>query len=111
VDLQAAFQATSRRSPPKEEIMSTDALKEKLKELHATLADAGTPDAELLQLLQVLDADIRALVQKRASGASGTENSGLASRAQTISARFAAKHPHLAPMLRDLTDMLANMGI
>ena len=95
--------------------MSTDALKQKLKELHASLAEAAAPDAELRQLLQVLDDDIRALVQKRESGApyaAGTiPDAGLTSRAQSLSARFAAKHPHLAPMLRDLTDMLANMGI
>ena len=89
--------------------MSTDALKEKLKELHAALAEAGSDsgpqaDAELQQLLHQLDGDIRALLHKGAG-------QGLASRAQSISARFAAQHPHLAPVLRELTDMLSSMGI
>lgn len=94
--------------------MSMDALKEKLKELHLALSSAEAPDAELVQLLDVLDGDIRNLVQKQAPGsnqAAGLEGAGLASQAQSISARFAAKHPHIAPVLRDLTDMLASMGI
>ena len=90
--------------------MGTDALKEKLKELHAAIAEAGTEpdpraDAELQQLLHQLNGDIRALLHK------GTEGGGLASRAQSISARFTAEHPTLAPVLRELTDMLSNMGI
>jgi hypothetical protein len=89
--------------------MSTDALKEKLKELHLTLDGAESPDAELTQLLQVLDADIRALLMKQSPNKSDT--TGVATRAQTILARFAAKHPHLEPVLRELTDMLASIGI
>jgi hypothetical protein len=91
--------------------MDTDALKAKLKELHTALAGAGAQnggdaraDTELQQLLHQLDGDLRALRQKGAG-------SGLASRARSISARFAAEHPTLAPMLRELTDMLSSMGI
>lgn len=85
--------------------MSTEALKDKLKELHAALAASGTDpngDAELQQLLHQLDGDIRALLHK---------DNELATRAQTISARFAVQHPRLAPVLRELTDMLSAMGI
>jgi hypothetical protein len=87
--------------------MSTDALKDKLKELQAAIAEAGRDpdpraDAELQQLLRQLDGDIRSLLHK---------DSELASRAQSISARFAAQHPRLAPVLSELTDMLASMGI
>ena len=91
--------------------MSTDALKEKLKELHAAIAEAGVDsdprgDTELQHLLHQLDGDIRALLHK------GTSPGGsLASRAQSISARFTAEHPTLAPVLRELTDMLSSMGI
>lgn len=93
--------------------MSIDALKEKLKELHAAFAEAGSgsdpeSDAELRQLLHQLDGDIRNLLHKSAEN---TPESGLASRAQSISARFAAEHPRLAPVLRELTDMLSSMGI
>ena len=86
-----------------------DALKDKLKELHVNLEGAQTPDAELTHLLQVLDSDIRALLLKQTPDQSDTV--GLASRAQTISAKFAAKHPHLEPALRELTDILASLGI
>ncbi len=89
--------------------MSMDALKEKLKELHLTLEDAESPDAELTRLLQVLDSDIRALLVKQTAEKSDTD--GLATQAQSISARFAAKHPRLEPLLRELTDMLASLGI
>jgi uncharacterized protein DUF4404 len=89
--------------------MGMDALKDKLKELHVSLEDAESPDAELTQLLQVLDSDIRALLVKQTPDKSASI--GLASRAQTISAKFAAKHPHLEPALRELTDMLASLGI
>jgi len=89
--------------------MSMDALKEKLKELHVTLEEAESPDGELTRLLQVLDSDIRALLVKQVPDRSDTD--GLTSRAQSISARFAAKHPRLEPLLRDLTDMLASLGI
>jgi hypothetical protein len=95
--------------------MSTDALKEKLKELHSAIADAGTEpdpraDTELQQLLHQLDGDIRSLLHRPAEKEQGGQ-SGLASRARSISARFSAEHPTLAPVLRELTDMLSNMGI
>ncbi len=89
--------------------MSTDALKSKLKELHVALGDAQGTDAELTELLQLLDTDIRAVLTKNATGQ--VAGKGLATRTQTISARFAAKHPHLEPVLRELTDMLASLGI
>jgi hypothetical protein len=89
--------------------MTTDALKEKLKELHAALEGAQGVDAELSELLRVLDADIRALLGKNAPGQVGEP--ALATRTESISARFAAKHPKLAPVLGELTDMLASLGI
>lgn len=93
--------------------MSTDALKSKLKELHVALGDAQGSDTELTELLQLLDTDIRAVLNKNATGQAAVPvaGNGLATRTQTISARFAAKHPHLEPVLRELTDMLASLGI
>jgi hypothetical protein len=89
--------------------MGMDALKEKLKELHSALESAESPDVELTQLLRVLDTDIQSLLAKQASGAG--DAAGLADRAQAISARFAAQHPRIAPILRELNDMLARIGI
>lgn len=39
------------------------------------------------------------------------EPAGLSGRAQAISARFAAAHPHLEPVLRELSDTLQRIGI
>jgi hypothetical protein len=89
--------------------MTADNLKESLKQLHANLESTGRIDPELKQLLQVLDRDIQQLLSKDAQDA--TDASGLADRAQAISAKFAAEHPHVEPVLRDLGNILSSMGI
>ncbi len=89
--------------------MSADNLKESLKQLHANLETAGPVDPELKQLLQVLESDIQQLLCKE--GEDTSEASGLADRAQAISAKFAAEHPHVEPVLRDLGNILSSMGI
>ena len=89
--------------------MTADNLKESLKQLHANLETAGSVDPELKQLLQLLERDIQQLLSREAQGAADV--SGLADRAQAISAQFAAEHPHVEPVLRDLGNILASMGI
>ncbi len=89
--------------------MTADNLKESLKQLHANLESAGQVDPELKQLLQVLENDIQQLLRKEGQGAA--DASGLADRAQAISAKFAAEHPHVEPVLRDLGNILSSMGI
>ena len=118
--------------------MTTENLKQTLLELHAALDKAGPLDPELVQLLKVLDQDIQsklgtpamtvpavsavsavspvapqhALQQEVAPLPSAVpEDDGLTSRAQALSARFAAQHPHLEPVLRELTDTLQRIGI
>jgi len=92
--------------------MSTDALKNKLKELHAALEAAGSPDAELVHLLHVLDSDIQSLLTRQSRESTYPDDAaGLAERAQAISTRFAVEHPRIAPVLRELNDMLARIGI
>ena len=95
-------------------------LKQHLKALRADLAGTGEVDAELTDLLQQLDGDIRTLLERRAQedasvdaalDDSGTTTYGLAERSQEITARFAATHPRLEPALRELGTILANMGI
>ena len=105
--------------------MTTENLKQQLLNLHAALL-AGEPlDPEMVTLLQMLDVDIRArLTQPPPLSPAPTQThaeifgtpdtpgqSALTSRAQEISARFAAKHPHLEPVLRELTDTLQRIGI
>ena len=89
--------------------MTADKLKESLKQLHANLETTGQVDPELKELLQVLEGDIQSLLRKETRDAS--DAAGLADRAQAISAKFAAEHPHVEPVLRDLGNILASMGI
>lgn len=101
--------------------MATENLKQQLVELHTALA-AGEPlDPEMVALLHVLDADIRMTLAQTSpemqtpstmqAGPRPEVATGLTSRAQEISARFAAQHPHLEPVLRELTDTLQRIGI
>ncbi len=92
-------------------------LKQHLKTLHADLASTGEVDAELKDLLRQLDGDIKTLLDRRLAEEAGTDSIaetttyGLAERSQEITAKFAAKHPRLEPALRELGNILANMGI
>jgi uncharacterized tellurite resistance protein B-like protein len=89
--------------------MTADTLKESLKQLHASLETTGEVDPELKELLYVLDGDIQALLIKEEQAPS--EAIDLSEQAQAISAKFAAKHPRIETMLRDLGNILASMGI
>jgi len=87
-----------------------DALKAHLKALHRSLEERGEVDDELEMLLRQLDGDINKVLERRADDPDANTY-GLASRSQEITARFAAKHPTLEPALRQLGNILANMGI
>ena len=88
-------------------------LKTSLKTLQADLANAGPVDADLQALLEKLDGDIQAVLERdqEAQTEGETTTFGLAERSQEISAKFAAEHPKLEPALRELGEILANMGI
>ena len=90
-------------------------LKESLHQLRSNLESSGPVDEELQGLLQKLDGDIHLLLEKRAALEAQEEpestTSGLAERSQELSAKFAVKHPKLEPALRELGEILANMGI
>ncbi|TQK05551.1 uncharacterized protein DUF4404 [Herbaspirillum sp. SJZ107] len=87
-----------------------DTLKAHLKALHRSLEERGEVDDELEMLLRQLDGDINKVLERRADDPDANTY-GLASRSQEITARFAARHPTLEPALRQLGNILANMGI
>jgi hypothetical protein len=85
-------------------------LKAHLKTLHRSLEETGEVDDELEMLLRQLDGDIKQVLNKRAEDPDANTY-GLASRTQELTARFALRHPHLEPALRELGNILASMGI
>ena len=85
-------------------------LKAHLKTLHRSLEETGEVDDELEMLLRQLDGDIKHVLNKRAQDPDANTY-GLASRTQELTARFAIRHPHLEPALRELGNILASMGI
>lgn len=91
--------------------MNTDDLKQSLKNLHANLEGAAGADPELRELLQSLEHDIQALLAREAPAAATPESNRLLERAQAASARLAARHPNMELALRELTDILGNIGI
>ena len=92
------------------DVTREDALKAHLKALHRSLEERGEVDDELEMLLRQLDGDINKVLERRADDPDANTY-GLASRSQEITARFAARHPTLEPALRQLGNILANMGI
>lgn len=116
--------------------MATEDLKQALLQLHKALASGEPIDPELPPLLRMLDIDIQtalarrpgpgqplaALVQPEPDLAANPVHTsgqpvmpdaapGLTTRAQEISAKFAVRHPHLEPVLRELTETLQRIGI
>ena len=101
--------------------METNDLKQTLSKLHLHLEANQPLDAELRDLLQVLDRDIHQLLAQEAPQAVewspaaeadiGDMADTLAERTQGISAQFAARHRRLEPVLRELGAILERMGI
>jgi len=92
--------------------METENLKQSLKQLQARLEATADVDPELRALLQSLDGDIHQLLARdSASAAAAPDGNRLLEQAQALGARFAVRHPHLEPALREVADALARMGI
>jgi hypothetical protein len=73
------------------------------------LEATNSVDAEMKSLLKVLDSDIRHLLSKKDEETPDAND--LATRAQSLSAKFATEHPQLEQVMRELADSLARMGI
>ncbi|WP_312513733.1 DUF4404 family protein [Massilia sp.] len=86
-------------------------LKARLKALHRHLQETGETDVELEMLLRQLDGDIEKVLERRSQAQLDDATYGLGSRSQELAARFAARHPRVESGLRELGNILSNMGI
>lgn len=89
--------------------MSTQQLKESLRKLHENIKNTDQVDAELSELLSVLNEDIEQLLSKERPDEDALSNLG--ERTLSLSARFAAQNPHLEAGLRELAYILGRIGI
>lgn len=86
-------------------------LKAHLKALHRQLQETNDVDPEMETLLRQLDGDIDKALARQAENELDQNTYGLASRSQELAARLDARHPTVSAGLRQLGNMLANMGI
>ena len=86
-------------------------LKAHLKALHRQLQETRDVDPELETLLRQLDGDIDRALARRAESQLDENTFGLSSRTQELAARFNVRHPTVSAGLRQLGNMLSNMGI
>ena len=88
-----------------------DILKAHLRTLHRHLQETDDVDPELETLLRQLDGDIDRALARQAESELDLNTYGLSSRTQELAVRFNTKHPTVSAGLRQLGNMLANMGI
>ncbi|MFZ6748438.1 DUF4404 family protein [Undibacterium sp. Ren11W] len=89
--------------------MEKEKLKSLLKQLHEGLLNAEHVDDDVKSLLLNLNQDIHAVLNTDVPD--DPIYSALSERSQELSARFAAQHPKLEPVLRELGGMLEKMGV
>ena len=89
--------------------MNIDRLKSTLRDLHADLETTGNVDPELRELLGQLDGDLHRLLETDTPDPSVT--SSIRDRLEFVAADFTAQHPQLGPVLREIADALARIGI
>lgn len=80
--------------------MGEERLKALLRELHDELHQVGEIDADTRKVLTELNADIEEVASV-----------GAAERARLLESRFAAEHPVLERIAREMADLLTKMGI
>lgn len=86
-------------------------LKAHLKTLHRQLQETNDVDPELETLLRQLDGDIDRALARREENRRDENTYGLSSQTQELAARFDVRHPTVSAGLRQLGNMLSNMGI
>ena len=91
--------------------MSDTQIRDTLQRLHAVLQSQPTVDPELKGLLQTLEQDIQAALERQQADAEPAQNDDLAEQAHTLATRFAAEHPNIDLALRELRSLLLGLGL
>ena len=89
--------------------MSDERAKEQVTQLLATLHSSAPDDPELRGMLKELDGDIHAALANPALR--DDPSADLGARASDLAARFKVKHPRLEPVLEELVNLIASIGI
>jgi hypothetical protein len=90
--------------------MTTDEIKSALRQLHSELGQSGPVDAELRDLLQLVETDIHSVLDPAAAPAEGS-SAGLVNRLDAVALQLEVDHPKLAPVLRQVGEALSRIGI
>lgn len=90
--------------------MATEDLKQLLNQLHEGLLETDHLDSDLKPLLKQLNQDIEAVLSKDTSP-DDPIYAALNERSVELSAKFAAQHPKLEPVLRELGGILERIGV
>ncbi len=91
--------------------MSDTQIRDTLQRLHTVLQSQPAIDPELKSLLQTLDRDIQAALERKQTESAPAQNDDLAEQAQTLATRFAAEHPNVDLVLRELRSLLLGLGL
>ncbi|CQR34576.1 conserved hypothetical protein [Thiomonas arsenitoxydans] len=102
---------TMLSSPAINYIMSDIQIRDTLQRLHTVLQSQPAIDPELKSLLQTLDRDIQAALERKQTESAPAPNDDLAEQAQTLATRFAAEHPNVDLVLRELRSLLLGLGL
>lgn len=90
--------------------MTTEQMKEALRQLHGELERQDRVDPELRDLLQTLESDIHGILDQPASDAV-PDTTGVTSRLDSMAVQFETEHPQIAPVLRQVGEALARIGM
>lgn len=93
--------------------MSDTQIRDTLQRLHTVLQSQPELDPKLKNLLQTLDQDIQAALERKQNekGDAALETGDLAEQTQTLATRFAAEHPNIDLALRELRSLLLGVGL
>ena len=89
--------------------MTTEEIKNSLRQLHAELAQGHAVDPEVSSLLIVLDKDIHSLLNQPTAAAAHAHP--IAERLDAAALQLEVGHPKLAPVLRQVGEALSRIGI